>query len=129
MRGCKCMLVFEDTETRHAFYHRSGVRCTRGHHEGGNVFEVRVVLFFSGLGETCITVFEDNEGARYLAQNPVCTSKSTHIDVRHPFLREIVFRGEFAIVHVVYKEHHAGFLTTTLTREVFCFHRDFLMNI
>lgn len=28
---------------------------------------------FLGFGKTCITAFEDNEGARYLTQNPVCT--------------------------------------------------------
>ena len=53
-----------------------------------------------GFGAMCITVFEDNEGARQLAQNPVCTSNSTHIDVIHHFLRELVFQGEFIITHV-----------------------------
>ena len=33
------------------------------------------------FGAMCITVFEDNEGARQLAQNLVCTSNSKHIDV------------------------------------------------
>lgn len=28
---------------------------------------------FLGFGETCITVFKDNEGARHIAQTPVCT--------------------------------------------------------
>ena len=66
---------------------------------------------FPGLRETYITVFEDNEGARHLAQNPVCTSNSKHDDVRHHFLRELVFWGEFTIVHVPTKEQHADFLT------------------
>ena len=37
-----------------------------------------------GFGTSCITVFEDDEGAKNLAQNPVCTANSKHIDVR-PF--------------------------------------------
>lgn len=86
-------------------------------------------FIFPGLGAPCITVFEDNEGARHLAQNPVCTSNSKHIDVRHHFLRELVFRGEFAIVHVPTAEQHADFLTKPLNRETFCFHRNFLMNM
>ena len=55
---------------------------------------------FPGFGATCLTVFEDNEGARHLAQSPVRTSNSKHIDVRHHFLRELIFRGEFIISHV-----------------------------
>ena len=86
-------------------------------------------FIFPGLSAPCITVFEDNEGARHLAQNPVCTSNSKHIDVRHHFLRELVFRGEFAIVHVPTAEQHADFLTKPLNRETFCFHRNFLMNM
>lgn len=50
---------------------------------------IKVVMFmryvwrftFPCVGETFITVFEDNEGARYLAQNPVLTTNSKHIDV------------------------------------------------
>ena len=35
-------------------------------------------FIFPGFGTMCITVFEDNEGAKNLAQNPVCTSNSSH---------------------------------------------------
>ena len=38
----------------------------------------------------CFPVFEDNEGAVQLAQNPITNSNSKHIDVRHHFLRELV---------------------------------------
>ena len=44
-----------------------------------------------GFGTTYITLFEDTEGAKTLAQNPVCTSNSKYIDARHPFLRELYF--------------------------------------
>ena len=39
------------------------------------------------VGMPCIPVFEDNEGAVQLAQNPITNSNSKHIDVRHHFLR------------------------------------------
>ena len=76
-----------------------------------------------------MTVFEDNKGARYLAQNPVCTSNSKRIDVRHHFLRGLIFRGEFIITHVESQEQHANFLTKPLSKVDFYYHRDFLMNI
>ncbi|CAB1108804.1 unnamed protein product [Ectocarpus sp. CCAP 1310/34] len=41
----------------------------------------------------CIPVFEDNQGAIQLAQNPISNSISKHIDVRHHFLRKLV--GDF----------------------------------
>ena len=44
-------------------------------------------MIFPGFGSTCRTVPEDNDAARYLTRNPVCTSKWKHIDVRHHFLR------------------------------------------
>ena len=82
-----------------------------------------------GSDARCITVFEDNEGARHLAQNPVSTPNSKHIDVRHHFLRELVLRGDFSIVHVESEKQHADFLTKALTNEAFRFHRDVLMNL
>ena len=82
-----------------------------------------------GLGSACITVFEDNKGARRLAHSPVCASNSKHIDIRHHFLRELVFRGEFEIVAVEPEQQHEDFLTKALAGPVFRFHRDFVMNI
>ena len=37
----------------------------------------------------CIPVFEDNQGAVLLAQNPFTISNSKRLDVRHHFLREL----------------------------------------
>ena len=76
-----------------------------------------------GFGAMCITVFEDNEGARQLAQNPVCTSNSKHIDVKHHFLRELVFLGEFIITHFESEEQHADLLTKPLANAALCYNR------
>ena len=81
-----------------------------------------------GLGPACITILED-KGASHLAHNPVCASNSKHIDIRHHFLRELVFRGEFHIVAVESERQHADFLTKALAGPVFRFHQDFVMNI
>ena len=54
----------------------------------------------SGKGMPCFPVFEDNQGAGQLSQNPVSNSNSKHIDVRHHFLRELVRQGDISVVHV-----------------------------
>ena len=86
-------------------------------------------FIFPGFGTMCITVFEDNEGAKNLAQqNPVRTSNSKHIDVLHHFLRELIFKGEFVITHVESDDQHADVLTKPLHYTAFCYHRDFLVT-
>ena len=82
-----------------------------------------------GLGSAGITGLVDNKGARHLAHNPVCASNSKHIDIRHHFFRELVFRGEFDIVAVESEQQHADFLTKAFAGAVFRFHQDFVMNI
>lgn len=77
----------------------------------------------------CTTVFEDNEGAIYLAINPAITPNSKHIDIRHHFIRERVERGEFKIVHVPTAFQHADFLTKALHQGAFFLHRQFAMNL
>ena len=81
------------------------------------------------FGDPCIRVFEDNKGAIQMAVNPVTTSNSKHIDVRHHFLREHVENGEFEISHVESKYQHADFLTKPLAKDAFRFHRNFIMNM
>ena len=67
------------------------------------------------VGIPCIPVFEDNEGAVQLAQNPITNSNSKHIDVQHHFLRELVGRKEISVIHVPSLQH-ADFLTKAMSR-------------
>ena len=56
------------------------------------------VLFLKQLFESLqphlpvmrVGISEDNEGGIKLAANPICTSRTKHMDVRHHFLRETV---------------------------------------
>ena len=77
----------------------------------------------------CTLIHEDNVSAIHLACNPATTPNSKHIDIRHHFIRERVKRGEFKIVHVRSDLQRADFLTKPLPKEIFCAHRDFVMNI
>ena len=81
------------------------------------------------VGVTCIPVFEDNQGAVQLAQNPITNSNSKHIDVRHHFLWELVGRKDISIIHVQSPYQHADFLTKAIPRDSFEFHRSLAMNM
>jgi hypothetical protein len=46
------------------------------------------------------TVYEDNEGAVKLANNPMASNKTKHIDIKHHYIREVVDAKTFATVSV-----------------------------
>ena len=77
----------------------------------------------------CFPIFEDNQGAVQLAQNPVANSNSKHIDVRHHFLRERIRQRDIKVVQVPSEFQHAKILTKALAFDLFAFHRKFLMNL
>ena len=74
-------------------------------------------------------VFEDNQGAVQLAQNPVTNSNSRHIDVRHRFRRELSRQRDIKVMQVPSEFQHADILTKALAYDLFAFHRKFLMNL
>ena len=82
-----------------------------------------------GKGMPCFPIFEDNQGAVQLSQNPVSNSNSKHIDVRHQFLRILVHQGDISGSHVPSEYQHADILTKALAFDVFAIHRRFLMNL
>ena len=74
-------------------------------------------------------VFEHNQGAVQLAQNPVTNSNSKHIDVRHHFLRELVRQRDIKVLQVPSEYQHADILAKALAFDLFAFHRKFLINL
>ena len=82
-----------------------------------------------GKGMPCFPIFEDNQGAVQLSQNPVSNSNSKHIDVRHHFLTELVRQGDFSVSRVPSECQPADILTKALAFDVFAIHRRFLMNL
>ena len=77
----------------------------------------------------CFPVFEDNQGAVQLGQNPITSSNSKHMDVRHHFIRELVRQKGIKLVQVPSEFQHADILTKALAFDLFAFHRKFLMNL
>ena len=74
-----------------------------------------------------IEVLEDNEGAIALAENPLSSSRSKHIDVRHHFLRKLTEDGMMEVTYVPSEKQHADILKKALPRDLFEVHRDFAL--
>ena len=97
---------------------------------------MRSVLSFVGpkvvLGREVdddIILFEDNEGAKALADNPLSSGRGKHIDVRWYFIRDLVRNGEVTVKHVDSEWQAADILTKPLPLSLFKRHRRVLMNL
>ena len=70
----------------------------------------------------CFPVFENNQGAAQLAQNPVTNSNAKHIDVRLHFLRELVRQRGIKVMQAPSEFQHADIFTKALAYDLFaCF--------
>ena len=81
------------------------------------------------ISRRTVDVFEDNQGAIALAENPMSTGRTKRIDVRYHFIRELVEKKVLRMVYRKTKEQPADVLTKPLARESFERHRRFLMNL
>ena len=80
------------------------------------------------VGRT-IDMFEGNQGAITMAENPISGGRTKHIDVRYHFIRELVKHKVIAIKYTESRNQHADILTTKAVEAGFVRHRRFLMNL
>ena len=90
---------------------------------------VRSVMSFMQPNVYEITLMEDNEGVKAMAENPLSSGRSKHIDVRWHFIRELVEKKKLKVVHVASEWQHADILTKALHVKLFKRHRKALLNI
>ena len=92
---------------------------------------VKVVLSFiiPSISDNCIKVFVDNHGATSLANNPLSSASTKHINMRFHFIRELTRSKTISVSYVPTKEQRADILTKALTGAIFKVHRDFLMSL
>ena len=64
-----------------------------------------------------------------LAENPLRSARSKHIDVRFHFVRELLRAKKIDIQFVVSEEQHADILPKSLGATPFKYHRRFLLNL
>ena len=76
-----------------------------------------------------ITLMENNEGAKAMAENPLSSGRSKHINVRWHFIRKLVETKELKVLHVASEWQHADILTKALPVKLFKRHRKALLNL
>ena len=83
-------------------------------------------LHFAQDGPT--KIYEDNQGAIAMSENPVHHKRTKHIDIRHHFIRERVESGDVKLVYVPTDRQIADILTKPLDRVKFEYMRARLMG-
>ena len=76
-----------------------------------------------------IKVWEDNAGAIQLAENPLSSGRSKHIDVRFHHIREQCVDGIVSLHYLSTKEQPGDMLTKPLPLLSFAYHRNRVMGI
>ena len=91
----------------------------------------KVVLNFlqPELASDIFDLFEDNQGAIAIAENPISGGRTKYIDIRYHFIRQLVEREVLNIQYTASSNQHADILTKPLRLEAFAKHRSFLMNL
>jgi hypothetical protein len=64
-------------------------------------------------------IYEDNEGALQLANNPVHHDKTKHINIKHHFIRDTVASKQIHVLRVVTKDNVSDLLTKPVTNTVY----------
>ena len=77
---------------------------------------------------TCVTVYEDNQGATALSRNPVNRQRTKHIDVRHHFVRNALEEGKIDIKYCPTEHMVADLLTKPMSRLKFLRFKTFLFG-
>ena len=80
------------------------------------------------LSDRVDAIYEDNEGAKALAENLRVPDCSEYIDVRFHFLQAPVRLGQVTTHSEASADQHADILTKPLEREAFRRHRNSLTN-
>jgi len=81
---------------------------------------LRQILPFLQIDISSATViYEDNDSALKLAQNPVHQERTRHINIRYHFIRENIVSKEIMVERVVSKQNLADLLTKAIDNSVY----------
>ena len=74
----------------------------------------QLLLDFGVQQDQATTIMEDNQGAIFIAKNPVTHARSKHIDVRYHYIREALRDGTIDLQYCPTQEMTADILTKPL---------------
>ena len=83
----------------------------------------QMIWYKNGLSELLIPSVPralrcDNTAAIKLAENPVLSDRSRHIDIQYHFTRERLLNGDFTVVYVGTRDNLADICTKALTKDL-----------
>ena len=89
---------------------------------------IRMVLDGMGIKvKLPVVVFEDNQAAKCIAENPESSKRTKHIDVRFHHVREQYEAGNIDIQHIESGKQKADGMTKDLARVPFKIFRDLVV--
>jgi hypothetical protein len=73
-----------------------------------------------------IPLYGDNQGAIFIASNPITEKHTKHMDIHYHYIREVVEQGITRLYFVKTEENPADMLTKNLARDKFLWCRNAL---
>ena len=85
---------------------------------------LKTLLAEVDVQQEAVMIFNDNQAAQHLSQNPVVNSKSKHINIREHFIREVVKQGNIKLAYQKTEDMDADLLTKPIGRQKFSYLRS-----
>ena len=80
---------------------------------------LKALLVSIGIEDrTAVVIYEDNQAAQKIAENPVLHDRTKHIDIRYHFVRELVQGLQISVVYIETKQMIADLLTKAVSKVV-----------
>ena len=74
--------------------------------------------------EKPLVLYCDNSGAMANSKEPRSHKRGKHIERKYDLIREIIYRGDIAVMKIVSKQNLADMFTKTLPKRVFTNHLE-----
>ena len=98
--------------TAEAKYIATGSCCSQ-------LFWMKKVLTDYGISQDTMVVYCDNSSAIDISKNPVQHSKTSHIEIRYHFIRDLVERKIMCLEYIPTERQNADIFTKPLDRSKF----------
>ena len=87
---------------------------------------VRTLLIELGFIVHTVPICDDNQGAIFVASNPVTERRTKHIDIRYHYIRELIDERKVEVLYIPGEDNPADLFTKNLGWVKFFKFRDML---